>query len=75
MAGAARKAADGAQRMAGYEPGSRWQGDDDDDEDEEWYVLLHHDNIDCTHNEVQARCFLPKAEQTGLLLHAMHPAN
>ena len=41
MAGAAKKAADGAQRMAGYEPSSRWQGQEDDDEDDEdWYALL-----------------------------------
>lgn len=38
VAAAARKAADGAQRMAGLQPTSRWQADDDDDdeEDEEW---------------------------------------
>lgn len=48
VTGAAKKAADGAQRMAGYEPQSRWQDDDDDDvDDEEWYAalqLLSHDS-------------------------------
>ena len=41
VAGAAKKAADGAQRMAGYEPSSRWQDNDvDDEDDEDWYALL-----------------------------------
>ena len=37
VTGAARKAADGAQRMAGLQPQSKWQADDDDvEEDGEW---------------------------------------
>lgn len=51
VTGAAKKAADGAQRMAGYEPQSRWQDNDDDDiDDEEWYALLQLlSHVSCTH--------------------------